>query len=61
MSPSVTYYDILPGIPNICALRGGWGGWGWRICFDNFVCYITAGEKRLTQYSNYTMGQMIGD
>jgi hypothetical protein len=47
MSPGVTCYDILPGIANICA--------------DNFACYVTTGEKRVTQHSDHTMHQMVGD
>jgi len=54
MSQSVICYDILPGIANICAVGVG-------ICFDHFACYITPGEKRVTQYIDHTMGQMFGD
>jgi hypothetical protein len=55
MSPSVTCNDILTGITNICAQ------WGWGICFDNSACYIITGENRMTQYSDYAMGQMTGE
>jgi hypothetical protein len=55
MSPSVTCYDILPGIANICALEG-WGGFVLII-----LRYITTGEKKATQSIDHTMGQMTGD